>query len=341
MSVSLTAFTYRGVQIALRIAQEIPGAQVWTLPKHALEPCQTYTNLSQWTRQQFAARNRLIFVCATGIAIRTIAPFLQDKWIDPAILAVDELGRFVIPLVSGHVGGANDLARTVARILHAQAVISTATDLNGLFAVDEWARKNGITITNRPAAKRISADLLAGRQVYARCELPRSDWPEGISEKGKPDFVVTYRCLPEEKTMLVLHPPVFAVGIGCKKGLPENQVKDAVERVFAEQGLSMDSIFCLASIDLKQDDLGIALLSKHLNKPCYFYTSDQLKQAQGTFTPSAFVHSITGVDNVCERSAVLASGGTLVVRKTVFSGVTVAVAKRAFYAEFEGKREKQ
>lgn len=341
MSLSVTAFTRRGVQLALNIAEKLENAQVWTLPKHAEEGCLTYDSLSAWTEEQFRVGNDLIFVSAAGIAVRSIAPFLRDKLHDPAVVSVDEMGRFVVPLVSGHVGGANRLARRLARLLGAQAVISTATDLNDLFSVDQWASDNGILFSDRKAAKRISADLLAGWEIRIRCDVPHSAYPEGIVEGENPDLVVTAQSIESHEGTLVLHPPVFAVGIGCKKGLPPQQVTETVERVFREHGLAAESIFCLASIDLKQEDEGIRQLASKLRIPCRFFTSAQLAAAEGVFTPSSFVRSVTGVDNVCERSAVLASGGSLIVKKTACSGVTVAVAQRAFYADFERKRDGQ
>lgn len=342
MSVVLTAFTKRGILLALQIAEKLKEeSQVWVLQKHQTTGCQTYGSLSVWTEQQFQQKNDIIFVSAVGIAVRSVAPFLRDKLSDPGVLAVDEMGRFVVPLVSGHVGGANDLARKVARLLHAQAVISTATDLNDLFAVDEWATQNNMTITDRAAAKQISAHLLAGQQVLVRCEFPHSPWTAGITEGEPADLVLSCYQQHKRDDVLVLHPRVLAVGIGCKKNLPKEQVMKAVEQVFRQHRLSLDSIFCLASIELKQNDEGICYLSNQLHIPSFFFTSDELNAVEGDFSSSMFVHSVTGVDCVCERAAVLASGGTLLVKKTALSGITIAVAQKPFFADFKGRGEQR
>lgn len=338
MSIVLTAFTARGVALACRLVPLMGEGQVWALEKFRTEAVQTYTSLSRWTAEQFALKNDIIFVSATGIAVRAIAPYLQDKLTDPAILAVDEMGRFVVPLLSGHVGGANRLARRVAELLNAVPVISTATDLNRRFAVDEWAAAQGMAISDRGAAKAISAALLAGQEVGFCSEFPHSPLPEGVTEGADaPCFAVTCRRGGQFPAgTLALHPKVLAVGIGCKKGLPPEQVSAAVNQVMEGNGLAVESVACLASITLKQDDAGIHRLAKELDVPSRFYSPEELAAVEGNFTPSPFVRSVTGVDNVCERGACLASGGgQLLVKKTALSGVTVAVARRDYFVRFE------
>lgn len=280
----------------------------------------------------------MIFISATGIAVRAIAPYLQDKMRDPAILAVDEMGRFVVPLLSGHVGGANRLARQVALLLNATPVISTATDLNHCFAVDEWAASNGMMIADRKTAKAISAALLAGQEVGFRSEFSHDSLPMGVTERDiLPCFAVTcHRREQNPSGTLTLHPKVLAVGIGCKKELPVERVSDVVNWVLERNGLAIESVACLSSITLKRNDAGIRCLAEKWRVPSYFYSPEELAAVEGDFTPSPFVRSITGVDNVCERSACLASGGGhLLVKKTALSGVTVAVAQRDYFVRFE------
>ena len=120
-----------------------PECMVWQRP------------LNDWAREMFASMDALIFIGATGIAVRAIAPLVQDKFYDPAVLVMDELGQFCILLLSGHVGGANELAETISQLTGSQAVITTATDVNHQFAVDVFARKNGLKIADRELAKEI------------------------------------------------------------------------------------------------------------------------------------------------------------------------------------------
>ncbi|MCD8146522.1 MAG: cobalamin biosynthesis protein [Clostridiales bacterium] len=337
MSLVLTAFTQRGTALACRIASSMDG-QVYTLPKFQREGTETYPSLSQWTGTHFAAGDDIIFVSAVGIAVRAVAPYLQDKYTDPAILAVDEAGRFVVPVLSGHIGGANRLARQVAQIIGGTAVISTATDVNERFAVDEWAAAQRLPITDRAAAKAISAALLAGEPVGFTSEFPHDPLPEGVTEgEGIPGFTVTCRT---DDTFpagtLVLHPKALAVGIGCKKKLPPERVGEAVSDLFCRRGLALESVFCLASIDIKREDAGIRRLAVRLGVPCRFYTAEELALVEGNFPGSAFVRSVTGVSSVCDRAACLASeSGPLLVEKTACDGVTVAVARRDYFVRFE------
>ncbi len=337
MSLGLTAFTRRGTALACRIASVL-GGTVYTLPKFQREGTETYVSLSQWTKEHFAAGDDIIFVSAVGIAVRTIAPFLQDKFKDPAILVVDEGGQFVVPVLSGHVGGANRLARQVAQVIGATPVISTATDVNRCFAVDEWAAAQGLPITDRTAAKAVSAALLAGEPVGFTSEFPHGSLPDGVTEEPiTPGFAVTCRCdTVFPAGTLVLHPKALVVGIGCKKNLPQEQVMETVTDLFRHRGLATESVCCLASIDLKREDAGIRRLAARLNVPCRFYTAEELAAAEGTFPGSAFVRSVTGVSSVCDRAACLAAeGGSLLVEKTAWDGVTVAVARRDYFVRFE------
>ncbi|MCD8190000.1 MAG: cobalamin biosynthesis protein [Clostridiales bacterium] len=337
MSLVLTAFTRQGTALACRIASAL-GGQVWTLPKFQREGTETYSALSQWTGEHFAAGDDIIFVSAVGIAVRAIAPYLRDKLTDPAILVVDEAGWFVVPVLSGHVGGANRLARQVARVIGATPVISTATDVNGRFAVDEWAAAQGLLITNRATAKAISAALLAVEPVGFTSEFPHGLLPEGVMEGNiVPGFAVTCRsddAFPDGT--LVLHPKVLTVGVGCKKDLPWSRVEEAVFDVFRRRGLALESVFCLASIDLKREDAGIRILAERLGVPCRFYTAEELAAAEGSFPDSAFVRSVTGVSSVCDRAACLAAeGGPLLAEKIACDGVTVALARRDYFVRFE------
>ena len=145
-----------------------------------------YESLGAWTAEQFAQADALVYVGATGIAVRAIAPYVRDKFVDPAVVSVDEAGRFAVPLLSGHVGGANELARAVAQICGGQAVVSTATDVNELFAVDEWAARRGFCIVERAIAKEISAWLLEGKPVGFASDFAL-DWepPSGIVPVGR------------------------------------------------------------------------------------------------------------------------------------------------------------
>ena len=158
--------------------------------------------LSGWTEKAFTAYDALVFVGAVGIAVRAIAPFVQNKSTDPAVVAVDEAGRFAVPLLSGHLGGANDLARRIGRLCGAVSVITTATDVNGVFAVDEWARRQGCAVVNQDAIKTVSGRLLAGELVRVRCPWPIAGAaPAGVELTGQKEAQGVSLCAAARRRM--------------------------------------------------------------------------------------------------------------------------------------------
>lgn len=182
--------------------------------------------------RSFSARMRLFLSAPAGIAVRAIAPFVQDKFHDPAVLCVDEAGTFVIPILSGHVGGANRLAEFVAGGIGAVPVVTTATDVERKFAVDVFAKDHGLVITDRVLAKRISADILAEEPVGVFSDFGFSGWkkiPEGLFRdrlcKRNIRITVSDRekdGIPSDR-VLRLVPRCVALGIGCKRGLPRRR----------------------------------------------------------------------------------------------------------------------
>lgn len=276
----------------------------------------------------FKESDALIFICATGIAVRLVAPYLESKTTDPAVIVIDDRGRNVIPLLSGHIGGANALAKEIAGKIDAAAVITTATDGAGKFACDTWAVTHGCAISSLEAAKEISAKILQ-KDVSIKSEFPLPEkLPYGL--KATDSNADIYIGIKKEKATLNLIPKIVTVGIGCRKGTPKEQIKELI----SEQDIDERAIEKLASIDIKQDEPGLKELAEELNVPIVFYTAEELKAVPGDFTDSKFVEETTGVGNVCERAA-LKDSDKLILKKTAKDGVTVAAAIRDWRPEFE------
>ena len=201
MRVSCIAFTERGYALAHRTARALsdcaqtgeddPGWDVSVSRGFG----EGKADLRAWTALAWEASDALLFVGAAGIAVRAIAPHVASKANDPAVVAIDEAGRFAVPLLSGHLGGANELAQTVARAAGAIPVITTATDVRGVWAVDTWARCAGLPVSNPEAIKRVSARLLSGGRVALYSDMPISGQPpEGVdiaSDRARADIVVS------------------------------------------------------------------------------------------------------------------------------------------------------
>ena len=279
-----------------------------------------------------------VFVGAAGIAVRSIAPWVRDKRTDPAVLCVDELGRFVVPLLSGHIGGANALALRLAEELGAVPVVTTATDVNGRFSVDAWAARQGLFLDSMKAAKAVSAAILEG-PVPLCCDFPvEGELPPGVvrGDSGAVGVCVSWRRKAPFRETLLLVPPVLRLGLGCRRGIAAEAVRAAVEQVLDQHGIHPRAVKGAASIDLKRDEAGLLDCCAAQGWPLDFYSAGELAALEGDFTPSERVLRVTGVDNVCERAAAM-GGGRLIVGKTVRGGVTVAVAEEGWTARFPGQ----
>lgn len=304
--------------------------------------------LTQWSRRMFEEHRAMVFVGAAGIAVRAVAPWLKDKLTDPPVVAVDEDGRFAIPLLSGHVGGANELAVRIGRELGAIPVVTTATDVNGVFAVDLFARRSGFFLSDRQEAKAVSAGLLNGEQVGFFSDFPlKGPLPEGCVPRlcrhniwitvrdGQTPFSDTAEGLHPTKnkacetggncSFLRLVPKAVVVGIGCRRGIDAGVLKAKVELLLRENRIDRKAVKAVASIDIKKGEKAILELAKKNGWEIRFYSAGELQAVPGEFAVSDFVAQTVGVGNVCERAAA-AGGGRLLIHKQAGEGITLAAA---------------
>ena len=319
MSTRLLAFTDKGLALAEDLASVLGGSSSRLAPGQSLR---------DWTREAFSECRAIVFVGAVGIAVRAIAPWIKSKDKDPAVVAVDETARFAVPLLSGHLGGANDLARRVAAACGAIAVVTTATDVNGVFAVDEWAKRQNCAVAEIGRIKLVSGALLSGRSagLYSRWPIA-GQMPEGIvtADADGCDFALTL--WREADRALHLVPRICVLGIGRRRNTPAEDIAAAVDGALDAAGILPQAVCRVCSIDLKKDEPGLLEFCAQRGLPFETFSTETLLAQEGTFTPSGFVRSVTGVDNVCERSAVAGSGGgELIMKKTAGGGVTVAAA---------------
>lgn len=328
--IAYLSFTERGAALAERLRAALGGTASCTRQTEDF-------SLAKWTEEAFNAYDALVFVGAVGIAVRAVAPHLKSKAKDPAVVAVDECGRFAVPVVSGHLGGANDLARAISKICGAVPVITTATDVNGLFAVDEWAKRQHCAVTDPHGIKAVSAKILAGRTVRVRSEWPiEGQCPEGVSLTDGPDWDVRVDVRRHDGG-LCLAPKALVLGVGCRRGTSREALETAFRELCEEQNLWPEAVCAAATIDLKAEEAGLLDFCAAHGWPLETYSAEELRRAEGTFTASAFVERTTGVDNVCERGAVLAAGGPLLTGKHAGNGVTMALAWRTFRLDWRWK----
>lgn len=384
MKVSIISFTLRGIELSLKIKMAFSREAeedlcLYTKCSHAekslterklteknlaekdlVESGLSYVEqpLTEWTGEQMKEHRSLLFIGACGIAVRAIAPFLTDKLNDVPVLVMDEQGRFVIPVLAGHVGGANELAIFLAERMGSTPVITTATDLNHCFAVDLFARRNALHIVNKDGIAKVSSRILAGEEVTMAVEeghlreeeaqtlrgrrvSRKTNIPEGIrlvSTEAPVDVLVAPASYGKGR-LLTLRPKEYVIGIGCKRGKAAEQIDHFVNRALKESGISMEQVAAFASIDRKKDEEGILWMSSHYGISFVTCSAEELQQVEGNFHASEFVKSQVGVDNVCERAALRFSGpdGILVTGKQAEDGITVAIAKRRWSVFFDEK----
>lgn len=346
MSAIIFSFTRNGARISVRLQKYLNSCgfetEIYTTKRYITEdPAlrEIGPTLQEACREAFATRRLLIFIGAAGIAVRGIAPCIRSKTKDPAVISIDEQGKFVIPLLSGHIGGANALASGIAGLLHAVPVITTATDVNELFAVDEWATRHNMAIFNMTGAKLFASYLVDCKKVGVKSDFPiRGGLPKGmvLAEEGPVGLAISLRktVQPFVETV-VLRPRILHLGIGCRRGTSMEAIEDLVLRELTALKLTFTVVKGIASIDVKKDERGLLSFAEEYASPIRFYTAEELLAVKGDFTPSSFVAQTVGVDNVCERAAVLDSnGGRLLLRKTRLNGVTLAIAAEDFVVDF-------
>lgn len=326
--IAILALTRGGLQLARQLAAELVGSTVF--------PCRG--RLQKTVHRCWQEHEGLICIMATGIVVRTLAPLLQDKRVDPAVVVCDEQGRFAVSLLSGHLGGGNGLARQVARILGGQAVITTASDVLGRTALDLWARELDLQVADKRALTRAMGKLVNRGSVALYSDYPLPELPEDIGIQDDPekaDLMITCRT-NLQTTGTLLHPKALVAGIGCNRNTPAEEIARALEDGCRENNLALESVRSLASIDLKKDEAGLLQFADTHGYAIDFYTRDQLNGVKNVST-SAAVLKATGAKGVAEPAAVLASGGgRLLVRKMKWANVTVAIAELHLPFEYEG-----
>ena len=354
MKLAIISFTENGIKLSQTVAKRLSGRKVTIYTK-----CSRYTaedlkvqrvkeSLQVWTAQRMAEGDALLFIGACGIAVRAIAPNLTDKLHDVPVLVMDEEGRYVIPILSGHVGGANELAYELADFMGAQAVITTATDVQKKFAVDLFAKRNHLEIMNKDGIAKVSTKALAGEQLTIAvraqniecyhpkfCEVCEEDFTEaenpllreasmhkhdwkvcGVEPplrlvpyvEDQPVDVVVSE-MPDNKNALIwLRPRRYVVGMGCRKNKDPEELLDFYMKTLEKAMVEPGEVYALASIDKKKDEPGLLAISERMRIPFFTYTAEELNRVGACVHSSEFVKAQVGVDNVCERAALAGCG---------------------------------
>lgn len=326
MKIAYFAITKQGQQLTKELNQQLPGTVYGK------------ENLKMNLQKAFLEYDGLVCVMATGIVVRILAPLFVHKQNDPAIVVLDSRGNYAISLLSGHLGGANALARTIAKFTGGQAVITTATDVESAFAFDLFAQKYNMEIGNIEQLKYISSTLLEKGKVQILSPYKYPEFSEQFLEEydaSCPDPVVV---IDEKKNqlsqshVLYLYPKTLWVGIGCKAGVSTMEIKQAVCKTFAKYGLVLQSTEGFATIPKKAKEKGIVEMAREFQKELVIVDTekiDQLDLVKLGVRQSDFVKKTVGVPSVSTASAYIASGeGKILVDKEIYPGITVSIVQR-------------
>jgi len=332
MKMYCLSFTDRGEQLGEKLADEF-GAYS--------DRCNRPMGHKEWTEKAFKEADTIVFIGACGIAVRSIAPYVVSKVTDPAVIVIDECGKFVISLLSGHLGGANDMARRIAAFLGSVPVITTATDRNDVFAVDEWSKRQNAAVLEPQKIKLVSSKILDGKTIKILTGFDvNGEIPEHLElTDRKEEADIELGVIETAEKSLHIVPLIVHLGIGCRRDTPEIAVEQAFAAFKRETGLIERSVVGCASIDLKANEAGLKEFCEFHGWSFDTYSADELNEAEGEFEGSEFVKKTTGVDNVCERAAVISSGGALVTGKFAHEGVTFAAAAEPYFPDWRWKDE--
>lgn len=297
------------------------------------------------TDEIFSQYDGILYIMASGIAVRAIAPHVVSKASDPAVLVMDERGQHCISLLSGHLGGANAWTREVAAAVGADPVITTATDVHGRTAPDDAARILHMRVEPLAALKPVNSAIAAGKPVFwyldpscdGAASIEKRFAALGVTLSTDPSAVGDAKAVvavtenhPDFKVPTVyLRPKNLFVGIGCKRGTEESLIQSAFDQAMERAGTYPYQVKALASVDLKADEVGLLKFAETMGLPIHFYRAEELRKCgeEHHVKISEFVQKTIGVGNVCESAALReAQKGKTLLPKTKFTKATVAIA---------------
>ena len=291
-----------------------------------------HKNIKEALIDSFYEYDCILGIMATGIMIRNICPLIKNKLEDPAVLVMDDRGKHIISLLSGHLGGANDLAMKIAEISGSEPVITTATDIHGKIGIDSISRRYYLDIKNSKDIVTINSAIIKNKKVDLYVPerfdfiFKDNDIERTYRQKKSIDnnLVAVYN-----KKSIILKPKKLVLGIGSRKGIEKNKVYNAINNAIKILNLPIDRIDSIATGIMKKNELGIVQIAKELKLPLETFTIQQIKCFNNDdCSPSKFVENKFGISGVCEPAALIAAGtgSRLIFKKTAYNGVTIALA---------------
>lgn len=374
LNVSIISFTRYGAGLSLRLKDIciVNNCVVNVYTAKSDISCDGIVNitctLKEWTGIHFKEDDIIIFTGACGIAVRSIAPFVESKCSDPAVIVIDDMGVNVISLLSGHLGRANEWTRIIAAGINANPVITTSSDIHKKIAIDLFAAQNNLYIDNMEIAKKIQAAVIEGKNIMVYCDaeikgnipgnfyinkVPAGSVCNNTDNNGihansihansihaiviSPFTSFKKQGILNSKDNALLHlvPKVITIGTGCRKSKTYNEVNSFIREALKSADISVHAVSDIATIDIKKNETGILQLAEKNKWQLSFYSAAQLNTVTDITSFSGFVQEVTGTGNVCERAALFPQGEKkLILKKQAGNGITVAAAIKKWSVDF-------
>ena len=340
MKIAIISLTTSGTKLSAEISRNLDKdhfCERFSFFKYSDSDTINFSDLRSLISDIFNKYDALVFISACGIAVRMIAPHIVSKMTDPAVIAVDEQGKFSVSLLSGHIGRANALAGKIAEIIGAEPVITTATDIDGRFSPDLFAAANGLHICEPAVAKIVAAAVVNGEKIgffstFPFVNLPSKFFNQECAKTGVCVDVDTQRT-PFETT-LHLVPKNIVIGVGCRKNIFPEVFENFILNILEAHQIPLFRVCGLHTIRIKEHERAINEFCRKYNIPMKLYTAEELMKVEGRFAHSDFVMKTTGADNICERSAAI-DADRLIIKKTALDGITFAAAEKYLNIDFE------
>ncbi len=354
--IAIVAITRKGIALGQHLKEKLPNSHLY-LPQKFAECKKSDKHLflspvKEVITEIFTQYQYLVLIMATGIAVRSVATALKSKYTDPGVIVLDDAGLFSVSLLSGHLGGANELAKKIASLISAQPVITTASEVSKTIAVDLLGKEFGWEIEDKANVKAASAALVNGEPVGIYQDAgERNWWPKTKSlpynvrifttidtlsqSKPKTGLIITDRIIKTQHQSLspectvIYRPKSLVIGIGCNRGTPCAEIEEAVSQAFLRHKLSIKSIRNVATISIKKNEDGLLEFAQRYHLPIEYFDKEALRTVRFPSSPSAAALKHLGIAAVAESAALLSSQrDSLVLPKVSYHGtVTLAVAR--------------
>lgn len=337
--IAIICITENGKNLALKIQSELKEGHIYFVKKNGEDSGENVIvvreKLKEFIPTIFNKYRYIVFIMATGIVVRTIAPLIQSKFDDPAVIVTDERGTNVISLLSGHIGGANEMTLYISNLIDSNPVITTATDVNNKSSLDIMAKKldgyienfrdnvlkiNSMLVNNEPVGLFLDGDYDVDTRGF---KLVKQEELENLETV----VVVSHKENLNSKNIIKLVPKDIVIGVGCKRNIDSIHLQNSLKEFLHTNNIDINAIKFIGSIEIKKDEQAIIDLAKYLNVPFKTFTVEEISQVDYLYSKSEWVKQNVGVYSVAEPSAHLLSEGNMIIEKQKYTGITFSAGR--------------